>query len=115
VGRGKPKLSFTLAAGTDAPALQRIVVTLPKGLSFSRRGLKRGVSVNGSHRLSLKLSGSKLTITLKSATGKAQVTIGPPVLGESVSLNRHKRLRFTLQAVDAGGFASSVRLKLRPS
>ena len=112
VGEGRPKLSFTLAAGTGAPALKKIVLTLPKGLSFSRNGLKRGVSVNGSHRL--KLSGGKLIITL-SVSSKARVTIGPPALGESRSLGRHKRLVFAVQAVDASGFAAKIQLRLKPS
>jgi hypothetical protein len=114
VGKGRPKLSFTLAAGTHAPALKKIVVTLPKGLSFSPNGLKRGVSVNGSHRLSFKLSGGKLMITL-SATSKARVTIGPPALDESRSLGRHKMLVFAVQAVDASGFAAKIQLRLKPS
>jgi hypothetical protein len=116
VRRGRPRLSFTLTAGTDAPQLKQIVVALPHGLSFSRRGLKRGVAVNGSHRLSFKLSGSTLTITLRRPVATARVTIGPSALGETPAVRRtHKKLKFRLQAIDASGFAMTFRVRLRPA
>ena len=115
-GHGHPKLSFGLAAGSFAPSLQKIVVMLPKGLNFSHRGLKKGVAVNGSHRLSFKLSGSRLTITLKSSTTQAKVTIAPPALGESGSVRGgHKKLKFGLQAIDTSGSAATFQLKLKPA
>jgi len=50
-----------------------------------------------------------------SVSSKARVTIGPPALGESRSLGRHKRLVFAVQAVDASGFAAKIQLRLKPS
>jgi subtilase family serine protease len=112
VANGNPKLALTLAAGTAAPALRKIVITLPKGLSFNRKHLKSWVSVNGSHRLSFKLKGRTLTITLKSAVTKAHVTIVSPAL----SVTRHyKKFTLIVQAIDATGHATTIQLKLRPS
>ena len=36
LGKRKPKLTLTLNAGTNAPALKAVAITLPKGLSFAR-------------------------------------------------------------------------------
>jgi hypothetical protein len=115
VRTGKPKLSFKLAAGPFAPPLKKIVVALPNGLSFSSKGrdLKRGIKPRGA---SFKVRGGKLTITLKNGVTKTVVTISPPALSESQALRQaHKKLKFTLQAIDSSGFATTIKLKLRPS
>jgi subtilase family serine protease len=115
VRRGQPRLTFTLAAGKSAPKLKKIVVALPHGLSFSHGGrdLKRGIRPRGA---SFKVRGGKLTITLKSGVTKTKVTISPPALRETRALRRaHKKLKFTLQAIDTSGFATTIKLKLRPS
>jgi subtilase family serine protease len=114
VRNGTPKLSFTLQAGVDAPKLKQIVVALPHGLSFShkRRELKRGIKPHGA---SFKVRGGKLTITLKGGAGKVVVTISPPALSETRALRRrHTKLKFTLQAIDATGFSTTIQLKLKP-
>jgi subtilase family serine protease len=115
VHKGKPKLSFTLTIGSFGSPLRKIVVILPKGLSFSRkaRDLKRGIKPRGA---SFKVRGGKLTITLKNGVTKTVVTISPPALSESQALRQaHKKLKFTLQAIDSSGFATTIKLKLRPS
>src|SRR5207302_8161344 len=56
----KPVLSFRVARGTNASRLKSLSVSLPRGLLFLS---KRGIFVSGSH--GLRLSGGKLTITLK--------------------------------------------------
>jgi hypothetical protein len=115
VRRGTPTLKFTIAAGSAAPKLKKIVVTLPSGLSFSHksRDLRRGIKPHGA---SFKVRGGKLTITLKSGSPKVVVTISPPALSESRALrHRHRKLKFVLQAIDASGFATNFKLKLKPS
>jgi subtilase family serine protease len=112
VAAGRPQLRFTLAAGTAAPALRKIVVTLPKGLSFVRKHLRQGISVKGARHLSFKLNGRTLTITLKSGVTQARVTIAYPALRAA---HPRKKLTFTLQAIDTTGTATTIKLNLRSS
>jgi subtilase family serine protease len=115
VGKHRPTLSFTLTAGSHAPALRQIVVSLPKGFSFARKHLRKGITVNGSHRLFFKLSGRKLTITLRHGAGRARVVIKAPALSAPRALKRGKKLKFTLHAIDTSGFGTTFHLKLKPS
>jgi subtilase family serine protease len=115
VRNGTPKLQLTIAAGTAAPHLKKIVISLPKGLSFSSKSqdLKRGIKPRGA---AFRVSGGHLTITLKHGAAKTTITISPPAVVEAPSLrNRHKKLKFTLQAVDTTGFATTIKMKLKPS
>jgi Pro-kumamolisin, activation domain/Putative Ig domain len=124
VSRGHPKLSFELAAGRDAPSLEAIVVTLPRGLSFSgnKKRLLEGLTVTGAggHRLKLtaKLADGVLMITLGSTVTQARVIIAPPALGVSAVLaakvkrDRVKSLSLALDAIDSADSATRLGLKL---
>jgi subtilase family serine protease len=129
VGKGQPKLAFTLTAGTGAPKLKKIVVALPRGLAFARnaRSLRNGITLRGRNGgrirpASLKVSGGKLAITLSGAgTTQVRVTIAPPALSASSGLvgnvqsHRSRKLGVTLKVVDAGSQATTIAMKLKPS
>jgi len=108
---GKPRLSFKVAHGTNAPKLRSLIVSLPRGLLFLS---KRGISVSGPHRL--RLTGGKLTITLKRPLTAVAVRIGSAALAESTQLERlarahkaHPKPLVRVTATDAGGSRSSLR------
>jgi subtilase family serine protease len=111
LGKSKPKLTFSVAAGTFAPALKSVTIRLPGGLGFARKttSLTKGITVKaGSTKLafSVKLRGGALTITFKSAVTLASVTIGRPALtitkAEAAKIRRHrvKKLSVSLKATD---------------
>ncbi len=128
VGKRQPKLAFTLSAGTDAPALGQIVVSLPHPLSFSHsmRDLRRGITITqpGGHRLKvyeLKLSSGQLTITF--IRGKAQLTVtitSPAITASSALVNAVKhnhagKLKLTLTATDTTGRTTSFSVPVKPT
>jgi hypothetical protein len=117
---GKPKLSFTLKAGSHAPKLKSFTLSLPKGLSFIKKGLKKGVSLKGAKIKSEKLSHGRLVVTLKSASGKFGVSVSSKALRESSSLKRQfkkkkrkvKSLTAKLLVTDASNTSTALKLKI---
>ncbi len=82
--KGRPSLSLKVGAGTNAPAIQSIVVVPSKQVRFAKRtrDLARGITVrNGSgHRLKsvARLRGGDLVVTLRSPavrTASLRVTV----------------------------------------
>ncbi|MGA9860459.1 MAG: protease pro-enzyme activation domain-containing protein [Solirubrobacteraceae bacterium] len=81
---GSPLLSFTVAAGRQAPQLQTLAITLPSGLRVAAR---RGVSVTSTGRRPIALRftdhggpAGTLTIRLRRAAESMHVTLAPPSL-----------------------------------
>ncbi len=122
VGTGKPKLTFQLAAGKNAPSLKQVVIALPSGLSFRSKGLANGVSVRlpGGKKLRFtdRLRHGKLTITLRSAASDVQVTIGGAAIAvngaveHTVNQHRLRRLSVPVTAVNSSGTQTKLTLKL---
>lgn len=108
----KPKLSFKIAAGRNAAALKELVISLPRGLSFSRssKSLGKGIGVSsGGRKARFKpsVSRGKLVITLRSPVTSATVTVGPPAItvtsatASKVRRKKLKRLKVGVEVVDA--------------
>jgi subtilase family serine protease len=124
LGKGKPKLSFTIAAASGAPSIKTIVIGLPAGLSFSGKAKKlaKGIVVKGlgakSVKFSAKVSHGELTINLSAPAPSVKVTISGAALAESKSLEKrvkHKHLRsltILVQATGAGNTTTGVVAKL---
>jgi PKD repeat protein len=120
VGKGKPKLSFELLAGLNAPDLQKAVVGLPTGLAFAKKGLAKGVRVIGAGgqklAFSAKLSHGKLAVTLTGAAGAVKLTIAAPAVTESAKLKRQvsrgkvKSLSIAVTAIDSAGTSTPLTL-----
>jgi hypothetical protein len=120
-----PKLTFTVTAGVDAPALKTIVVTLPNGLRFARSGRRLLAKltvegVGGRHlKFTAKLTHGVLTIALRAAGAHAKVIIAAPALGESAAVvakfkRRHvSRLDVTVKAIDSANFTTMLGLDFR--
>jgi hypothetical protein len=85
VGKGKAKLSFTLTAGKSPAAIKTLILTLPRGITFStsKRHLVKGIVVEARskrRRLTARLSRGKLTIKLRTSARMVRVTIASPAV-----------------------------------
>lgn len=120
LAKRKPKLSFELLAGTNAPGLQKLTVGLPGGLSFAGKRLARGISIKGAggQKLSFtaKLTHGKLTIVLGGAARDVKVTIAGPALTASrqlaqrVSRGKVKAVTIAVAALDSAGTSTPLTL-----
>ncbi len=109
---GKPRLSFATAAGSHAPKLASVTVTLPGGLRFvkSNRTLSRSITVrSGATRIHFKLRriGGSVQLTFVPAVSSARVTFGGKAMsvsaGVAVKVHRHQVRQMTMRmaATDA--------------
>jgi kumamolisin len=112
LGKRKPKLTLTLAAGTNAPALKAVAITLPKGLSFAGKvkTLNKGITLkSGKKKLKFtpKVSKGVLSLAFKSATRSASLTLARPAItiskSEAAKIRKHtvKKLVFKLKTTNA--------------
>ncbi|MGA2929385.1 MAG: putative Ig domain-containing protein, partial [Solirubrobacteraceae bacterium] len=117
----KAKLKFTISAGSNAPAVSSVTVSLPGGLSFARlkqKTLAKSIKLTGAS-FKARFAGGRLTITFKRATGRATVTISATLLKVSGALagkvSRHKVKRVTIdfRVLDATGRPTSVAVRLK--
>jgi subtilase family serine protease len=127
IAKRKPRIAFTITQGSNAPALKSIAVALPSGLAFSKssRSLSKGVAVYGANgkrvKFTLKLSRGVLTISLKSAASKIQVTITSPAvsvgpsLASKVKRRKVKSLSLVVTAVDASHGQTRLVASAKPS
>jgi hypothetical protein len=126
VAKRKPRLALTLTAGKGAALLKSIAVSLPKGLSFSKRAksLVKGVAVKGAGgkrlKLTVKLAHGTLTLTLKTAASRAAISISGHALSATSRLAgkvKHKRagrLQVRLKVTDAGHVTTPIAVSLKP-
>ncbi len=122
VGATRPKLSFTVAAGRDAPKLQTLTVTLPSGLGFSRSRATITVSGLKVKRLpfTASLQRGTLVLKLKTAAQQVRVTISYPRLTSGGSLAaqvaRHggARVTITMHVTDAARLNTKLTSKIKP-
>jgi hypothetical protein len=122
VGKGKPKLSFAVAAATGAPSIKSILIGLPKGLSFSSKAkhLSKGIKLTapGGKKFTARVSHGKLTISLTTPEPSVTVTISDAELSETKSLEKQvahkhvKSLSVSLAATNAGKITTGAALKL---
>ncbi len=111
---GKATLKFRLAAGKNAPLIKSFKVSLPKGLKFISKGLKKGLKVSGKY--TAKISGRALVVTLKTAASSVSVKVSSKALSVSKSLStsvkkkKTKSLSSTVKVTDAKGTTTSLTL-----
>jgi subtilase family serine protease len=123
VGAARPKLAFTVTAGSDAPELKSISVTLPRGLHFTKSRATVTVTGKNGRRLTftLSLQRAALVLKLKTAAEAVRVTIASPRLAASGSLtaalagHHATRVTLTLRVTDAGRRTTRLSAKVKPS
>jgi subtilase family serine protease len=124
LGKGKPKLTFTVDQGTNAPALKSVSVSLPKGLSFdkSKKTLGKGILVkhNGKKvKFSDRVKHGVLTITFKTTQTSASLTLSRPTItitkSEASKIKHHKikKLIVRLTTTDAGNQSVKFTVTLK--
>ncbi len=118
LGKGKPKLTFTVDQGKYAPALKSVSVSLPKGLSFdkSKKTLGKGIIVKHNGRkvkFSEKLKHGVLTITFKSVQTSASLTLSRPTItitkGEASKIKHHKVKKLIVRLTTTDASHKSVK------
>jgi subtilase family serine protease len=122
VGAARPKLSFTLSAGRDAPLVKTATVGLPSGLSFSKsRATVTATGRNGRRlRFTVALQRGTLVIKLRNAAPQVHVTVSFPRLQSTGGLaaqlarRRSTRVTITVRVTDAGAFTTRLTSKVRP-
>jgi subtilase family serine protease len=122
VGSARPRLSFMVTAGRDAPKLKAVSVTLPRGLRFTHARATVSVTGRGNHRVRYTVSLQHGTLVLKFASPAQQlhVTVTYPRLqagGSLVSdLARHhaSRVGLTVRATDALKLTTRLTAKFKP-
>ncbi len=124
LAKHKLKLAFTVAAGANAPALQKIAVSLPAGVGFTHKtkALTKGVTVSsGGKRLKvhLSLNHGTLTIRLESPATGVSVTIGASALTVRSKLVRQvkhhkvKHLTVVVKLTDTSNTTTRLSLRLK--
>lgn len=119
LGKRKATLRFKLTQGKNAPRLKSFSVKLPGGLSFSKKGLKKGVKVAGGGKFSDKISHGQLVVTLKGSAKSALVTIGPKALSVSKKLAKQakkhkvKSLTVKVKVTDTSKHSTTLQMKFR--
>jgi hypothetical protein len=124
LGKRRPKLTLTLNAGTNGPALKAVAITLPKGLSFAGKvkTLDKGITLkSGKRKLTFtpKLKQGVLSLAFKSATRSASLTLAKPAIGisrsEAASIRRHKvkKLIFKLKTTNANKQTATLSITLK--
>ena len=91
LAKGKPSLTFKVAAGKKAAKLTRLTIKLPSGLSFrshkkGKKHLVKGITLRGTASQSATLKGKKLVIVFKTGSRKVTVKLGTKALKESKAL-----------------------------
>ena len=117
---GRPKLALTLRAGSGAPGLRSLSISLPGGLRFARplRVDVTGASGKGVGSRSL-IAGGRLVISLTGSPAQVTVTTGyPTVRGDSGLVSRARgghavKLTITVLATDASGHGATLRPAVR--
>jgi 5-hydroxyisourate hydrolase-like protein (transthyretin family) len=81
LGKGKPVVKFRLRSGSNgAPKLRSFKVRLPAGLAFVANQLRGGVKVTGGGKVTEKVTGGQLLVTLGSPASTLTVSISSPAL-----------------------------------
>jgi hypothetical protein len=114
----RPMLSFVVAAGRGAPALNQLQVTVPAdvrlvgvtGVGVSARGPMRP-------RFTIDLHGGVLTITLRRAFHRVRLLLPYPALqtfsGRHPNVGGRKAPELGLTAIDSSGGTSSLRSRVQ--
>ena len=118
LGIGRPKLTFTVAAGRGAPAIQTVALRLPHGLRFAST---RRVSVSAPGvtrtRFSDRLVHGSLSIGLRVPASKVRVMVAYPALRGGSGLLPSAMLRhagapphLSVSLLDTGGATSLLSI-----
>ncbi len=125
VGSRRPKLSFFVKAGSDAPAVRSITLVLPSGIGLARtsKSLHKGINVKRPHgrAVSFSVRGERGHLVLGFRPAVAYVTVnakGPALtasrsLAHKVRAHKLKKLRIMVRVVDAASKTTTIPLTIK--
>jgi hypothetical protein len=105
---GKPVLRVQMAKATGGKKLKGFTLTLPRGLKFNPLGLKRGLSVHGARKITLR--GNRLIVVLRAPANTISVKLHSPLLVASKHAPKHPKLHVAV--TDAAGKTTSLTASL---
>jgi hypothetical protein len=113
LGKGKPVVKFRLRSGTHgAHKLRSFKVKLSAGLAFVRARLPNGVKVTGGGKVTEKVTGGQLVVTLGSPASVVTVSISSPAVKVTRAMAGHPlRVVVTATPVNGGGHVLSFTVK----
>jgi 5-hydroxyisourate hydrolase-like protein (transthyretin family) len=112
LGAGKPVLRFHLAAGANGHKLRSFKVKLPAGLAFVAAQLVRGVKVTGGGRVTEKVTGGQLVVTIGSPARAVTVTVASPAVKVTRARAGHAvRILVTVTPVNGTGHVLTFTVK----
>jgi hypothetical protein len=122
VGVARPRLSFTITAGRDAPKLKTVTMALPKALRFTKsHATVTATGVGGRHvRYRVALKNGSLVLTFPTPALQIHVTVVSPRLQASSGLvaqiarHRASRLQLTVRSTDALKLTTHLTAKVTP-
>jgi hypothetical protein len=111
--KGKPVVKFHLAAGSGGGhKLRSFKVKLPAGLAFVGAQLRKGVKVTGGGKVTEKVTGGQLVVTLGSPASAVTVSISSPAVKVTRGRGAHSvRIVVTVTLVNGSGHALSFIVK----
>lgn len=117
--RRNAKLRFTVHAGSNAPALEGVKISLPAGISFAKthKNLLKGISVKGA-QFKVKLIGKTVTLTLAGAVQQVTIAVSAPAITVTKTLAakarhpKHRTVTVAVTVIDASGQAIALPQKL---
>jgi hypothetical protein len=123
VGTARPRLSFVLAAGRNAPQLKTVTVALPRGLSFTRSQSTITVTGVGNHRLKFtaSLQHGTLVLTLRRTSLQVHVRVAYPRIEASgglvpqVASHHASPVTLTVRTTDALKLTTKLTARIKPN
>jgi hypothetical protein len=122
VGKGRPTLRLTVAAGKAAPGFRSLSIRLPRALRFAHKTSQ--VTVTGLHHARLRFSASVrhgvLTVRLRHATTLAKLTVRYATLtttrheAAAARRGRAHKLRITVTVIDSHGTKTTLHTTAKP-
>jgi hypothetical protein len=111
--KGKPVVKFHLAAGSGGGhKLRSFKVKLPAGLAFVGAQLRKGVKVTGGGKVTEKVTGGQLVVTLGSPASTVTVSIAAPAVKMTRARVAHSvRIVVTVTPVTGTGHVLSLTVK----
>jgi hypothetical protein len=103
---GKPVLRVQLAKG--GAKLKSFTLALPAGLKFNPLGLKRGLSVHGAKKITLR--GNQLIVALRAPANTISIKLSAPLLVAKKHGPKHPQLHISV--TDASGKSTSLTTSL---
>jgi subtilase family serine protease len=119
---GQPQLALTVTSGRAEPGLRSVTLTLPSGVRLAHNvsGIEVRSGSGAKLHFTTTINDGVLTLTLRAASARIRVLLGPGTLVAEPSVRAEARqvtpppLRLTVAAVDSSDASSTIGASVRP-